>query len=338
MTRPGLPVEPGEPAINPVPRAMMRAAIAEAAALAGASGDVEIEVSIPGGEKLAERTLNGRLGIVGGLSISATTGPPCSFLCCSIHTIHRGIDGARLRGLDHVAAVIADHLQAAIRASCMISARWRFIDMAISSAACSTFAPPSRGQGDRRGRGFCEDGQARPRPPRPVHRGAAPSISTRAMERGVAGAVIAAPGEEGKRQFAGGGSGALPRRRDRHRARSRRSCVRDRRQGARRREDRARDRDLRSARGARRAHAVSRRSFLITCPGPSKAAPIIGAWGRALTGTRSRRSTGPTRIGRRYRSIGSFAISAAIVDKLPLTMRSSGQEARCTMATGQSPP
>jgi cobalt-precorrin-5B (C1)-methyltransferase len=49
VTRPGLLVEPGEPAINTLPRAMMRAAIAEAAARAGASCDVEIEVSIPGG-------------------------------------------------------------------------------------------------------------------------------------------------------------------------------------------------------------------------------------------------------------------------------------------------
>jgi cobalt-precorrin-5B (C1)-methyltransferase len=76
VTRPGLPIPPGEPAINPVPRQMIRTAIAEAAAERGAKApaDVEVEISIPGGETLAQRTLNGRLGIVGGLSILGTTG------------------------------------------------------------------------------------------------------------------------------------------------------------------------------------------------------------------------------------------------------------------------
>jgi cobalt-precorrin-5B (C1)-methyltransferase len=116
VTRPGLPVEPGEPAINPVPRAMMRAAIAEAAALHGANDDVEIEISVPGGEKLAERTLNGRLGIVGGLSILGTTGIVVPYSCAAwIHTIHRGIDVARACGLDHVAGATGSTSEAAVR-------------------------------------------------------------------------------------------------------------------------------------------------------------------------------------------------------------------------------
>src|ERR1700719_2050584 len=49
VTRPGLPIPPGEPAINPVPRRMMRDMIAELARAHGAAGDVEIEVAIPGG-------------------------------------------------------------------------------------------------------------------------------------------------------------------------------------------------------------------------------------------------------------------------------------------------
>src|SRR5919206_5328437 len=52
VTKPGLPVPPGEPAINPVPREMIHVAIAEAAAAHGGSGDVLIELSIPGGELL----------------------------------------------------------------------------------------------------------------------------------------------------------------------------------------------------------------------------------------------------------------------------------------------
>src|SRR6266481_7743493 len=74
VTRPGLPVPPGEPAINPVPRRMICDAIAEVAAAARGSGDVEVEIGVADGERLAARTLNARLGIVGGLSILGTTG------------------------------------------------------------------------------------------------------------------------------------------------------------------------------------------------------------------------------------------------------------------------
>ena len=74
VTRPGLPIPPGEPAINPVPRAMMCTAIADAARLFGKPADIAVEIAIPGGAALAAKTLNGRLGIVGGLSILGTTG------------------------------------------------------------------------------------------------------------------------------------------------------------------------------------------------------------------------------------------------------------------------
>ena len=104
VTRPGLPIPPGEPAINPVPREMMRFAIAEAAKALGASCDVSVELSIPGGERLAEQTLNGRLGIVGGLSVLGTTGVVVPYSCAAwIDTIHRGVDVARAMGLQHVA-------------------------------------------------------------------------------------------------------------------------------------------------------------------------------------------------------------------------------------------
>ena len=90
VTRPGLPIPPGEPAINPVPRQMLRDAIAEIAAAHGDAGDVEIEIAIPGGEALAAKTLNGRLGIVGGLSILGTTGIVVPYSCSAwIHSIHQ---------------------------------------------------------------------------------------------------------------------------------------------------------------------------------------------------------------------------------------------------------
>ncbi len=100
VTRAGLPVPPGEPAINPMPRRMIRDAIAEVAAAASCAADAEVEISIPGGEALAAKTLNGRLGIVGGLSILGTTGIVVPYSCSAwIHSIHSGIDVARAAGL-----------------------------------------------------------------------------------------------------------------------------------------------------------------------------------------------------------------------------------------------
>ena len=105
VTRPGLPIAVGEAAINPGPRQMMRAVVAELAAETGRSGDVTLTVSIPGGQALAAKTWNPRLGIVGGLSILGTTGIVRPFSCAAwIASIHRGIDVARAAGLGHVAA------------------------------------------------------------------------------------------------------------------------------------------------------------------------------------------------------------------------------------------
>jgi len=117
VTRPGLPLPPGEPAINPVPRQMLRDGIAEIAAAHGDAGDVEIEIAIPGGEALAAKTLNGRLGIVGGLSILGTTGIVVPYSCSAwIHSIHRGIDVARAAGLIHIAGATGAASEAAVKA------------------------------------------------------------------------------------------------------------------------------------------------------------------------------------------------------------------------------
>jgi cobalt-precorrin-5B (C1)-methyltransferase len=116
VTRAGLLLPPGEPAINPVPRTMIREAIAEVAALYGGAADVLVEISVPGGEKIAERTLNGRLGIVGGLSILGTTGIVVPYSCAAwIHSIYRGIDVARAMGLSHVAGSTGATSEAAVQ-------------------------------------------------------------------------------------------------------------------------------------------------------------------------------------------------------------------------------
>lgn len=116
VTRAGLPVPVGEPAINPVPRQMIRAAIDEAAAEIGGPDDIEVEISIPGGEELARKTLNARLGIVGGLSILGTTGVVVPYSCSAwIHTIHSGIDVARAEGIRHVAGATGSTSEAAVQ-------------------------------------------------------------------------------------------------------------------------------------------------------------------------------------------------------------------------------
>jgi cobalt-precorrin-5B (C1)-methyltransferase len=115
VTRAGLPVAPGEPAINPVPRRMIHDAIAEvAAATGGAAIDVEVEISVPGGAALAAKTLNGRLGIVGGLSILGTTGIVVPYSCSAwIHSIYSGIEVARAAGLTHIAGATGASSEAA---------------------------------------------------------------------------------------------------------------------------------------------------------------------------------------------------------------------------------
>jgi cobalt-precorrin-5B (C1)-methyltransferase len=104
VTKPGLPIDIGQPAINPVPRAMLDEIVAELASTYGQPPDIEITVSVPGGEALALKTWNPRLGIDGGISILGTTGIVRPFSCAAwIASIHRGVDVARASGLSHVA-------------------------------------------------------------------------------------------------------------------------------------------------------------------------------------------------------------------------------------------
>lgn len=104
VTKAGLPIAVGEPAINPVPRQMMQGIVEEMAREFDQTGDILITVAIPGGVEIAQKTWNGRLGIVGGLSVLGTTGIVRPFSCAAwIASIHRGVDVARAGGQVHVA-------------------------------------------------------------------------------------------------------------------------------------------------------------------------------------------------------------------------------------------
>jgi cobalt-precorrin-5B (C1)-methyltransferase len=104
VTKPGLPLPVGEPAINPMPRQFITEHVAAVAATHCGSGDVVVEISVENGEELARKTWNPRLGILGGLSILGTTGVVVPYSCSSwIDSIRRGIDVARAAGHQHVA-------------------------------------------------------------------------------------------------------------------------------------------------------------------------------------------------------------------------------------------
>jgi cobalt-precorrin-5B (C1)-methyltransferase len=76
VTKPGLGLDVGEPAITATPRAMIVAAVGEAVgdAFDLTAAGVQVVISVPGGERMARKTTNARLGILGGISILGTTG------------------------------------------------------------------------------------------------------------------------------------------------------------------------------------------------------------------------------------------------------------------------
>ena len=116
VTKPGLSTPVGEPAISPMPRKMIRQAVLEALEnnegfAAGTRQDedssvdrvLEVTISVPEGRQLAKKTLNARLGIIGGISILGTTGivRPVSSEAWTA-TITASMDVAKAMGIDAV--------------------------------------------------------------------------------------------------------------------------------------------------------------------------------------------------------------------------------------------
>ncbi len=117
VTREGLMLAVGEAAINPVPRQMMSEHLSDIAQRVGYKGGFTVSVGVENGEQLALKTMNPRLGILGGLSILGTTGIVRPFSCSAyIASIHQGIDVAKANGVDHIAATTGSTSEAAIRA------------------------------------------------------------------------------------------------------------------------------------------------------------------------------------------------------------------------------
>ncbi len=103
VTRPGLGLAVGGPAINPVPRRMIGEHVSAAAGCALREQGLRVEISMPRGEELARRTLNGRLGIVGGLSILGTSGLVIPYSTAAWRaSVEQAIDVAAANGQTHL--------------------------------------------------------------------------------------------------------------------------------------------------------------------------------------------------------------------------------------------
>ena len=103
VTKPGLEVSPGNPAINPGPLEMITRAVQETLEKYNTDTPVGVEVFVPKGKILAKKTLNARLGILGGISILGTTGivKPLSHEAY-VATIRSSVSVAKASGIDRV--------------------------------------------------------------------------------------------------------------------------------------------------------------------------------------------------------------------------------------------
>ncbi|HET9553309.1 MAG TPA: cobalt-precorrin-5B (C(1))-methyltransferase, partial [Anaeromyxobacteraceae bacterium] len=113
VTRPGLGIEVGSHAINPVPRRNIEAMVAAELEGSGHPGAL-VTISVPGGEALAASTLNPRLGLVGGISILGTTGIVRPFSTSAWRaSVLQAIDVARAAGLSHLVFTTGGRTEAA---------------------------------------------------------------------------------------------------------------------------------------------------------------------------------------------------------------------------------
>ena len=116
VTKTGLVLAIGEPAINPVPRKMITEHLLNYAQVYGYQGDFEVSVGVVNGQQIAKKTMNSRLGILGGLSILGTTGIVRPYSCAAyIASIRQGVDVAVSNGINHIGASTGSSSEAAIQ-------------------------------------------------------------------------------------------------------------------------------------------------------------------------------------------------------------------------------
>jgi cobalt-precorrin-5B (C1)-methyltransferase len=111
VTKPGLGLPVGAPAINAVPRRMIRAALTQ---VSGLPGRLAVTISVPEGEAMAAKTTNARLGIVGGISILGTTGIVRPFSTAAYRaSVTQQIDVAAAQGEHTIALATGSRTQSA---------------------------------------------------------------------------------------------------------------------------------------------------------------------------------------------------------------------------------
>lgn len=100
---PGLDIPVGEPAINPVPRMMMKEVVKELTYIYEVQKGVDISVFVPGGEELAKSTLDSKLGIMGGISINGTSCIVTPFSKAAyVSSLEKEIEVAKSNGCKHI--------------------------------------------------------------------------------------------------------------------------------------------------------------------------------------------------------------------------------------------
>jgi cobalt-precorrin-5B (C1)-methyltransferase len=108
VTKNGLPVPIGEPAINPAPRKLIEETLLEVLEeFEPAKPGLIVEISVPRGEELAKKTFNPRLGIIGGISILGTTGIVVPYSTSAwLASVVQGIDVAAAQGIQHLVLTV----------------------------------------------------------------------------------------------------------------------------------------------------------------------------------------------------------------------------------------
>jgi cobalt-precorrin-5B (C1)-methyltransferase len=137
VTRRGLELPVGSPAINPVPQRMIRQAVAEVLGGDRPEPGVEVTVSVPGGEELARRTFNGRLGIVGGISILGTTGIVRAMSTAAWRaSVLQAIDVAAANSLAHLVLSTGGRTERFAQARYPDLPEMAFVEMGIFTGDC----------------------------------------------------------------------------------------------------------------------------------------------------------------------------------------------------------